>query len=105
MDYKSTLMWKEINETPRILSEIQGNNKEVMAKLVKAIKEKCGKDYPVSVRYSVVSKVKDFCVGAVPGEEYKEIGRDMQESEKAAKYLQDAGYDMLNCDNGTYDAW
>ena len=29
----------------------------------------------------------------------------MAESEKAAKYLQDAGYDMLNCDNGTYDAW
>ena len=33
------------------------------------------------------------------------MGRDMEESEKAAKYLQDAGYDMLNCDNGTYDAW
>ena len=73
--------------------------------IVKAIKEKCGKDYPVSVRYSVTSKVKDFCVGAVPGEKFKEIGRDMQESEKAAKYLQDAGYDMLNCDNGTYDSW
>jgi len=29
----------------------------------------------------------------------------MEESERAAKYLQDAGYDMLNCDNGTYDAW
>ena len=29
----------------------------------------------------------------------------MEESEKAAKYLQDAGYDMLNCDNGTYDSW
>ena len=29
----------------------------------------------------------------------------MEESEKAVKYLQDAGYDMLNCDNGTYDAW
>lgn len=29
----------------------------------------------------------------------------MEEAEKAAKYLQDAGYDMLNCDNGTYDAW
>ena len=28
----------------------------------------------------------------------------MEESERAAKYLQDAGYDMLNCDNGTYDA-
>ena len=73
--------------------------------IVKAIKEACGKDFPVSLRYSVVSKTKDFGKGAMPGEEYAEIGRDMQESEKAAKYLQDAGYDMLNCDNGTYDAW
>ncbi len=73
--------------------------------IVKAIKERCGADYPVSLRYSVESKVKDFCVGALPGETYTEIGRDMEESEKAAKYLQDAGYDMLNADNGTYDSW
>jgi len=73
--------------------------------IVKAIKASCGEDYPVSLRYSVTSKVKDFCTGAVPGEEYTEIGRDMEESEKAAKYLQDAGYDMLNADNGTYDSW
>ena len=73
--------------------------------IVQAIKKSCGKDYPVSLRYSVESKVKDFRVGAVPGETYKEIGRDMQESERAVRYLQDAGYDMLNCDNGTYDSW
>ena len=73
--------------------------------IVKAIKAACGEDSPVSLRYSVESKVKDFCVGAVPGEEYTELGRDMAESEKAAKYLQDAGYDMLNADNGTYDSW
>ena len=73
--------------------------------IVKAIKAACGQDYPVSLRYSVESKVKDFGVGAVPGEEYTELGRDMEESEKAAKYLQDAGYDMLNADNGTYDSW
>ncbi|MBQ1928866.1 MAG: FAD-dependent oxidoreductase [Clostridia bacterium] len=73
--------------------------------IVKAIKSACGEDYPVSLRYSVESKVKDLCKGAVPGEEYTELGRDMKESEKAAKYLQDAGYDMLNCDNGTYDSW
>ena len=41
----------------------------------------------------------------MPGEEFVEIGRDMEESEKAVKYLQDAGYDMLNADNGTYDSW
>jgi len=73
--------------------------------IVKAIKETCGENYPVSLRYSVTSKMKDFCEGAMPGEEFKEFGRDMEESEKAAKYLQDAGYDMLNADNGTYDSW
>jgi len=73
--------------------------------IVKAIKKACGSDYPVSLRYSVVSKTKGFCEGAMPNEDYVEVGRDMKESEKAAKYLQDAGYDMLNCDNGTYDAW
>ena len=73
--------------------------------IVKAIKAECGQDFPVSLRYSVVSKTKGFGEGALPGEEYTEVGRDMEESERAAKYLQDAGYDMLNCDNGTYDAW
>ena len=73
--------------------------------IVQAIKASCGEDFPVSLRYSVVSKTKAFREGAMPGEDYIEIGRDMEESEKAAKYLQDAGYDMLNCDNGTYDAW
>lgn len=73
--------------------------------IVKAIKKTCGNDFPVSLRYSVVSKTKGFGEGALPGEDYVEVGRDMEESERAAKYLQDAGYDMLNCDNGTYDAW
>ena len=81
------------------------NRYRFAVEIVQAIKAACGKDYPVSLRYSVTSKVKDFCVGAVPGEEFTEIGRDMAESEKAAKYLQDAGYDMLNADNGTYDSW
>ena len=73
--------------------------------IVKAIKASCGEDFPVSLRYSVESKLKGFQVGAVPGETYTEVGRGMAESEKAAKYLQDAGYDMLNADNGTYDSW
>ncbi len=73
--------------------------------IVKAIKAKCGDDYPVSLRYSVKSYVRDFQEGALPGEEYTEIGRDMEESERAVKHLQDAGYDMLNADNGTYDSW
>ena len=81
------------------------NRYRFAAEVVKAIKEACGDDYPVSLRYSVESKMKGFCEGAMPGEDYVEVGRAMEESEKAAKYLQDAGYDMLNADNGTYDSW
>ncbi len=81
------------------------NRYRFAAEIVKAIKKECGDDFPVSLRYSVVSKTKGFRQGALPGEDYVEVGRDMKESEIAAKFLQDAGYDMLNCDNGTYDAW
>ena len=74
--------------------------------IVQAIKAACGPDFPVSLRYSVVSKTKDWGKGAMPYEkDFKEFGRDMEESERAIKYLANAGYDMFNCDNGTYDAW
>jgi len=81
------------------------NRYRFAVEIVKAIKKECGDDYPVSLRYSVVSKTKGFRQGALPGEKYKEVGRTMKESEKAIKYLEKAGYDMFNCDNGTYDAW
>ncbi len=81
------------------------NRYRFAAEIVKAIKKVCGNDFPVSLRYSIVSKTKGFRQGALPGEDYVEVGRDMKESEQAVKFLQDAGYDMLNCDNGTYDAW
>ncbi len=81
------------------------NRYRFAAEVVHAIKEACGDDFPVSLRYSVESKLKGFAEGIVPGEDAKEMGRDMAESERAAKYLQDAGYDMLNADNGTYDSW
>ena len=74
--------------------------------IVQEIKKQAGADFPVSLRYSVVSKTKAWGKGAMPYEtDFEEWGRDMEESERAIKYLGDAGYDMFNCDNGTYDAW
>ena len=81
------------------------NRYRFAAEVVRAIKESCGEDFPVSLRYSVESKMKGFRKGIVPGENAVELGRNMEESKRAAKYLQDAGYDMLNADNGTYDSW
>lgn len=62
------------------------NRYRFAAEIVKAIKAACGPDFPVSLRYSVVSKTKGFRQGALPGEEYVEAGRDMAESEIAAKF-------------------
>lgn len=81
------------------------NRYRFAVEVVQAIKKLCGKDYPVSLRYSVTSKTKAFNQGAVPGEDFVEVGRTLEESERAVKYLRDAGYDMFNADNGTYDAW
>ena len=73
--------------------------------IVEAIKEKCGKEFPVSLRFSVKSYLKGFNRGALPGEEFEEKGRDIEEAIEAAKLLESFGYDMLDCDNGTYDSW
>lgn len=73
--------------------------------IIKAIKAACGSDYPISVRYSVTSKMRGFNKGALPGEDYVEFGRSMEESPSAARLLEEAGADMLNADNGCYDAW
>ena len=39
MNFNESIMWKEINETPRIFSEILTENKEVMSKVVAQIKK------------------------------------------------------------------
>ncbi len=74
-------------------------------KIVEVIKKECGEDFPVSVRFSVRSMIKDFNSGALPGEDFIEAGRDLEEGIQAAKLLEAYGYDMLNGDNGTYDSW
>lgn len=50
------------------------NRYRFAVEIVKAIKAACGADYPVSVRYSAVSKVKDFCYGAILSLRSKQAG-------------------------------
>lgn len=81
------------------------NRLRFTCEIIQEIKRGCGKDYPVTVRYSVASKMKGWNQGALPGEDYKEFGRSLEESPKAAQILEAAGCDALNADNGTYDSW
>lgn len=73
--------------------------------IVEEIKKTCGDDFPVTLRFSVKSMIKDWRVGALPGEDFEEKGRDTEEGLKAAKLLESYGYDALDTDVGTYDAW
>lgn len=73
--------------------------------VVQEIKSRCGNDFPVVLRFSLKSMIKDWREGALPGEEFEEKGRDIQEGLEAAKLLVSYGYDALDTDVGTYDAW
>ena len=81
------------------------NRIKVPVAIVKAIKQVCGKDFPVSLRFSLKSYMKAVRQGAVPGEEFKEVGRDIEEGITIAKIFEKMGYDSLNVDAGTYDSW
>ena len=73
--------------------------------IVEEIKARCGKDFPVTLRFSPKSFIKDWRVGALPGEVFEEKGRDVPEGLEAAKLLVSYGYDALDVDVGSYDAW
>lgn len=73
--------------------------------IIEGIKSACGPDFPVSLRYSLKSFIKGYTKGALPGEEFNEQGKDIEEGIEAAKILCEAGYDCLNVDAGTYDSW
>ena len=73
--------------------------------VVEEIKKRCGADFPVVLRYSPKSFIKDLRVGALPDEEFEEKGRDLEEGKEAAKLLVSYGYDALDVDVGSYDAW
>jgi 2-enoate reductase len=73
--------------------------------IVEEIKKRCGENFPVTLRYSPKSFIKDWREGALPGEEFEEKGRDIPEGIEAAKLLVAYGYDALDIDVGSYDSW
>ena len=81
------------------------NRLRFVREVVEEIKSRCGKDFPVALRFSVKSMIKDWREGALPGEEFEEKGRDVEEGLAAARLLVEYGYDALDTDVGTYDAW
>lgn len=73
--------------------------------IVEEIKQRCGEEFPVTLRFSPKSFIKDWREGALPGEEFEEKGRDLDEGIEAARLLVSYGYDALDVDVGSYDSW
>ena len=86
-----------------------GGSLENRLRFAKEIREEiaktCGWDFPVAVRFSPKSMIKDWRKGALPNEEFEEKGRDLEEGLQTAKLLEAYGYDALDVDVGCYDAW
>lgn len=81
------------------------NRLRLAKEIVQEIKAQCGSDYPVTLRFSPKSFIKGLRDGALPGEDFEEKGRDLEEGMQAAKLLVEYGYDALDVDVGSYDSW
>lgn len=75
--------------------------------IIEEIKKTCGDKFPVGVRYSPKSFIRDLedKAGGLPGQEFEELGRDMEEGLLVAKMLEEMGYDFLDADVGSYESW
>lgn len=101
MDQFATEAWN--HRTDRFGGSFE-NRYRFATETVEIIKKYCGKDYPVSVRFSPKHYMKAPRDGAIEGEDFVEFGRDWDEGMKAAQLLVAAGYDALDVDVGCYDS-
>jgi 2-enoate reductase len=77
----------------------------LLFEILHEIRKYCGRDFPVQYRFGLKHYIKGFGAGALPGEEYEEAGRDVEEGLQIARMLEKEGFDSLHVDAGCYDSW
>ncbi|EUB99293.1 2,4-dienoyl-CoA reductase (NADPH) [Rhizobium sp. CF080] len=65
------------------------------------IKRRLGPGYPVQYRYGLRHYMKAVRQSALPGEDYIELGRDIDEGLELSRILEEHGFDSLAIDAGT----
>ena len=73
--------------------------------VLQEIKRKAGPDFLVQYRFGLKHYMKALNLGALPGENFVEAGRDVEEGLLIARRLESAGFDSLHVDAGCYDSW
>ena len=83
----------------------QGGQYRVVTDVIKGIKAQMGPDYPVMVRLCVRHYMKAPGVAPLPGEDYTEYGRDVEDSLALARELEESGADAILIGGGCYDSF
>jgi len=102
LDQFATAIWNK--RTDKYGGDLKGRL-TFSIEILKEIKARVGKDFPVVYRFALKHYIKALRVGALPGEDYTEAGRDVEEGLEMAKLLEEAGFDALHVDAGCYDSW
>ncbi|WP_296557294.1 FAD-dependent oxidoreductase [uncultured Acetobacterium sp.] len=76
------------------------NRFRIVSEIITAIKDTCGSDFPVILRMAMKSYLKAGRQQALPGEEFAEQGRDLEEALAAAVILEAAGCDGFDVEAG-----
>ncbi|MBF9015117.1 MULTISPECIES: FAD-dependent oxidoreductase [unclassified Oceanispirochaeta] len=68
------------------------------------IRKNSGDSLAVIYRFGLKHYLKSPDQGALPGEKYEEVGRDIEEGRQMAQKLEEAGFDALHVDAGCYES-
>ncbi|SDP51220.1 oxidoreductase [Desulforhopalus singaporensis] len=68
------------------------------------IRAKVGNRLAVTYRFGLKHYLKTPQHGALPGETFEEVGRDVEEGIRMARYFEQAGFDALHVDAGCYES-
>jgi 2-enoate reductase len=101
-DQFTTALWNK--RTDKYGGDLKGRLR-LPLEVLGEIKEKAGPDFPVQYRFGLKHYMKALNSGALPGETFVEVGRDVEEGLQMAQKFEAAGFDSLHVDAGCYDSW
>lgn len=79
------------------------NRLRITKETIDAVRNVCGADFPISVRFGIKSFVRDLHHVSLDGK--KEGGRTLEEAIQIAKLLEKYGVDLLDVDTGIYESF
>ncbi len=102
LDNFQTVLWNKRKD--RYGGDLKGRlalSKEILEE----IKIAAGDDFPVTYKFGMKHFMKGLRTPGLKEENFKEVGRDINEGIELAIALEEIGYDGLIPDTGGYDAW